>query len=406
MQGFTKETKTAADGSAVAIYRREGSDQLPDPKTTSFQDFALWLRTHKASNDFYIVKRKSADDIYLGFGIEKVARSGRRIFPSTTYTKWLLWRGGKVTGNANPGNDIDRGIMNLLIENLGLEALYNEDDKQGQGTCMLLRTCLSSNAVLKKMFKGQVTNRHDLIKTYMKAVWKVAPTQYSTLEQFLGHEYYNASLADLREFTTDMNAAMERLTTADRNERQVLRDLIGDAVILDKKINPKWSLKRMTEEHQENIKAILEKQLDAESDESIYRQEMDIMHQGYRFQTISSPRAALLESKTMHNCVFYNYWKPATERRYILFHVTSEADEPMSLGFDVRKGSEGPRLEYDQMRTIHNGTASYKARQAAMSFAEQYKNEILFTVSDMNRSEAKGTSDQLSDDGAFDELPY
>ena len=203
-----------------------------------------------------------------------------------------------------------------------------------------------------------------------------------------------------------MNAAMERLVTAERSDRQVLKDLIGDAVILDKKINPKWSLKRMTEEHQANIKVILEKQLDATSDESIYRQDMDVTLQGYRFQTISSPRAALLESKTMHNCVFYNYWKPATERRYILFHVTSEADEPMSLGFNVRKGSEGPYLEYDQMHTIHNGTASTYARQAAKAFAEQYKKEILFTVSDMNRGAEPGAGDNHDEDGVFDELPY
>lgn len=397
-----KETKTAADGSTVTIYRKEDSNQLPDPKTTSFKDFALWIKTHKCSNAFCLVKQNGPDDIYLGVGTEKVSRCGRRIFPSTQYHTWLLWRNGKVTGNANKGDTLDDTIMQLLIESLRLEALYSEIDKQGEGSCRLLRTCLSSNTVLKKVFKGQVTNRKDLIKAYMKAVWKMAPTQYSVLEQFLGDSRYTLSLADLHEFTTDMNAAMEVFASAqDYHERQVLRDLIEDAVVLDKRVNPKWSLKRMTEEHQANIMVILEKQLGAESDESIYSTPLDITFQGYRFQTIDSPRRALLESKTMENCVFYNYWKPATLRRYVLFHVTSDDDQPMSLGFHVYKGNNGPWVEFDQMHTEHNGMVSDRAHDAALEFAEQYKDKILFMVSDMN-SKALPAEDNVFDE----ELPY
>lgn len=402
MKGYTKETKTTADGYTVNIYRREGEEPLPDPKTMSFQDYAQWIRTHSTSRRFLLVKKKGNGDAYYGIGTECVSRSGRKVFPKTTYICWLLWRDGRATGNAVRSGVLDTEITSLVIEDRGLEALLSPKDRDEQYPNMtLLRHCLGQRSLLKKVLEGKVTNRHDLIKTYMKTAFGITPVQYATVERYMDNRLFEVPIADIRDFTTDPNATMLRLLEGEAKERQLLRDLIGDAVALDKKINPKWSLKRMHEEHQENIKVVLEKQLDAESDKSIYIEPIDIIFQGYRFRTINSAREALIESRTMHNCVFHNYWKKAERRSYILFHVTAKDDDDMSLGFNINSEDGKPKVEYDQMHTIYNGRATDRALDAVKAFLEEHRKDILLAVSEMNDAARNGKSmeepDGLSD---------
>jgi len=398
MKGYTKETKTTADGYTVDIYRREGEEPLPDPKTMTFQDYAQWIRTHSTVRRFFLVKKKGNDDAYYGIGTECVSRSGRKVFPKTAYICWLLWRGGKATGNAVRSGSLDSEITELIIEDRGLEALLSPKDRDEQYPMLtLLRHCLGQKSLLKKVLEGKVTNRHDLVKTYMKTAFGMMPPQYTTVERYMDSRLFDVPIADIRDFTTDPNATMLRILDGESKERQLLRDLIGDAVALDKKINPKWSVKRMHQEHQENIKLVLEKQLDAESDKSIYIEPIDITFQGYRFRTIDNARAALLESRTMHNCVFHNYWKKAEQRSYILFHVTAKDDEDMSLGYHIQSQDGRPTVVFDQMHTIYNGSASDRAKEAAHAFLEEHKKDILLTISEMNAARAEGAAASLGE---------
>ncbi len=396
MKGYCKTTKMTADGYTVNIYRREGEEPLPNPKEMTFSDYAMWIRAHGSSRGFILVKKKGTDDAYYGLGLECVSRSGRKVFPKTTYRDWLMYRDGKVTGNAIHGNMLDACITYALVEDRGLEALFSDNDRKdidddGTFVCSFtfLRRCLGQKTILKKILEGKITNRRDLVKAYMKSAFNMAPSQYSVLERYMDKSTYSVPIADIRDFTTDINAALLLLLDGDRETQSLFRDLIGDAIDLDKKINPKWSIKRMRQEHQDNIKVILERQLDAESDKSIYLESLDITFRGYRFQAIDNPRRALLESRTMHNCVFYNYWQKAAQRKYILFHMSS-GTEDMSLGFHIETQGGQPQVRFDQIHTIHNGMATKAATDAAHAFAEEYRKDILLTVSELNASGESG----------------
>lgn len=406
MKGYTKTTKMTEDGYTVDIYRHEGEEPLPNPKEVTFSDYAMWIRAHGSSRGFILVKKKGPDDAYYGLGRESVSRSGRKVFPKTTYGNWLMYRDGKIMGNAIRGNLLDAQITCALLEDRGLEALLSEKNRKdidaGCTSCSLsfLRRCLGQKTILKKVLEGKITNRRDLVKAYMKSAFNMAPPQYSVLERYMDRSTFSTPIADLRDFTTDINAAMLLLLDGDRETQSLFHDLVGDAIALDKKINPKWSLKRMQQEHQDNIKAILECQLDAESDKSIYLEGLDITFRGYRFQTIDNPRRALLESRTMHNCVFYNYWQKAAQRKYILFHMSS-GTEDMSLGFHIENTGGQPQVRFDQIHTIRNGRASDNATEAAHAFAEEYRKDILLTVSELN---ASGESGEKCSQESFDEV--
>ena len=397
MEGYIKTTKTTTDGYTIDIYRKENEEPLPDPKTMTFQDYSMWIRAHGSSREFLLVKKKGLDDAYYGIGIECVSRSGRKVFPKTAYRTWLMYRDGKVTGNAVRSGQMDGTIAWLLTEDRGFEALLSDNDRKAitggyAGICCemtLLRRCLGQKNLLKKVLEGKVTNRHNLVKTYMKSAFSLTPPQYDTVERYMDSHTFSVPVADIRDFTTDVNAAMLLILEGDHETRGLFSDLIGDAIALDKKINPKWSLKRMKQEHQANIKVILEKQLDAESDDSIYIEPLDIAFQGYRFKTINSPRQALMESRTMHNCVFYNYWQKAAQRRYILFHMSNDSED-MSLGFHIETRDGQPQIRFDQVHTIHNGNATQQAKAAATAFLEEHRKDILLTVSDLNATGASG----------------
>ena len=392
---YASQTRTTDDGYTVTVYYHKGEQPLPDPKTTTFQEYALWTKTHRCSRRFLLIKKKGPGDTYYGVGTERISRCGRRIYPSTRYDHWLLWRDDKISGNAITGGVLDDEITDLLLADRRLEALCSEQDNERYANRFLLRKALGCRSILKKTLTGRITNRHDLIKAYMKAAWKMTPTRYDVVERFIDAPGCNVPLADVFDFTTDADAAMQRLVEGSREERNLLQDLLGDAVVLDRRINPKWSLKRMTEEHKANIKAILEQELDAESDESIYRNDMRGRQDGYAFEAIDSPRRALLESKTMSNCVFYNYWKPASQGQYLLFHMSGH-DEEVTVGFDVRHNPGGKAsIEFNQIHTVHNGAASESAKNAALAFVANHYDDIIRNVTNLaNPGETADTDNE------------
>lgn len=68
----------------------------------------------------------------------------------------------------------------------------------------------------------------------------------------------------------------------------------------------------------------------------------------------------------------------------------SNGTEEMSLGFHIKNTGGQPQVIFDQIHTIHNGRASDNATDAAHAFAEEYRKDILLTVSELNASGESG----------------
>lgn len=401
MKGYTKTVKEK-DGYTVTVYRLEDEQPFPDRETTSFGEFALWQKTHSPSRGFLLTKKKGDDDAYYGHGQEKLLRSGRKIFPTTVYDAYVMLRGGRVTGNAFSRHDgINVLIAALIVDDRGLEALTTPGFVDGSKTDTVLLRCMNNAAVMKKILTGKITNRRDMVREYLRSGFNLKGVNYAAAEKVLDSLNNGVSLTDLREFTTDINAALELLAERNGSDRALFRDLVGDAVILDKRINPKWSRSRMEQEHAANIKVILEKELDAEDDTCIYGKTIEVEEGGYAFHTIGSPRRALLESKTMSNCVFYNYWEPTLSRHYAVFHMSGNGEE-LTLGCRITdRPGEGRAVAFDQVFAAHNLPASAEGGQAAFDFIDRHGNDILAMASPVNAATGK-----IPDNDPFADLPF
>lgn len=385
------------DGYDINVYYKEGP---LDATTMSAADYAIAAKTQNLSREFFIVKSKGPDDVYYGIGSEMLFRSGRKVFPRTAYYSYILYRNGRVT--VKKDGQYNR-LVEFFIAQRKLEALTIHNDgsiNADRQDDLLLLQALKNLHVLRDILRGSITNRKALIKAYMKDSWDVADFTYADIEGAFRIIADNGlSLADLRDYTTSLGGTLHMLAQYQNarleqgylfeghNELQLFKDLLGDAVILDKRINPKWSKARMVQEHQSNIKRILEKELDAQDDTSIYDKAVCAEHEGYRFTAIDSPRAALAESKTMENCFFYNYWKNCVQRRYVGFHITSPEGEYLTLGANITRQDNKAVITFDQIHTYRNGWASEKDKKTALSFLEHFKQEILYMVSDINAAQ-------------------
>ena len=320
-----------------------------DTTTMSAADYAIAAKTQNLSREFFVVKSKGPDDVYYGIGSEMLFRSGRKVFPRTAYYSYILYRNGRVT--VKKDGQYNR-LVEFFIAQRELEALTRHNDgsiNADRQNDLLLLQALKNIHVLRDILRGSITNRKALIKAYMKDSWDVADFTYADIEDSFRIIADNGlSLADLRDYTTSLSGTLHMLAQYGdahngqgyfceaNNELQLFRDPLGDAVILDKRINPKWSKTRMMQEHQDNIKRILKKELDAQDGTSIYDKAVRKEYEGYVFTAIDSPRAALAESKTMENCFFYNYWQNCVQRRYAGFHITSPEGENHKEGQQSR----------------------------------------------------------------------
>lgn len=173
------------------------------------------------------------------------------------------------------------------------------------------------------------------------------------------------SLYDLRWYTTNSEEAlkvfMERPSYID-----LLRDVLRYCRALGTKMNPKWSEKRLHEEHQHQIEQVELQKVEELSDKQIAPA---FSRDG--LSLILNERECYLEGCTMHNCIHRCYW-PQVERGGYFIAKGTVNGEYVNLGFYADRDG----LRYDQVHTSYNGTVTGTTSQMCREWIKTYKDEI------------------------------
>lgn len=128
------------------------------------------------------------------------------------------------------------------------------------------------DSIVRDILIGKLTNVESVVKKYPAlnkvkgANWKVFAVYSSKVPS-----YRRYPIVWMQKHTTDINEAMMVMipglvdggdikpTDEQIEKRQIFYDMLNEAMALNMKINPRWSLKRMKEEHKKNDRGIDEK---------------------------------------------------------------------------------------------------------------------------------------------------
>jgi|GEM_PF-6899890 len=210
-------------------------------------------------------------------------------------------------------------------------------------------------SIMGKVIAGKITNPHALFTAVLKP-YRVKNASAFKLRTAVEKNVINktyllqgiASAKDLNHYF-DFLINNEGLPTTGwqfNNLTATVHDMIQQALILERKINFNWSMKRIEKEHKNWTQDLM----DLESD-SMSRKPLDWLEP---FRKLSTESYKLLETefdvftegKHMKHCVFTNYWGSILHKNYVVFHVNDGSYDGYTLGlsYDENKG-----FTYSQM---------------------------------------------------------
>jgi hypothetical protein len=210
----------------------------------------------------------------------------------------------------------------------------------------------TTNSTLNKVLTGKITNPRDLIKGIIKANPTLRGMNISTelLWQFVNTRTNTRiqSLCDRMSVAKDPNHAIQYFIDNEFAGFE-LSDTIKQALMLNRKIDFKWSTKRMAEVHSEWTHEIMD--LEQEYIEKIeYGYINEPPHNGC-LELITNSKDLYIEGRMMSHCVYTNYASSVANKTYFVFKFT---DRDTRATLSVSKNFNGNNFIVNQFYGKHN----------------------------------------------------
>lgn len=229
-----------------------------------------------------------------------------------------------------------------------------------------------TKGVFEKMINGKITNNTDVCKAYIKAMrLNVSPSSFLNL-----FETTSVSKADfLRQasIAKDVNHLIDYLCENDKSyeKMQIFNDMVKEAQILEKKIDYKWSLNRLKEEHKAWTNEIMKVELDSLEDVMIPKIERFDRYTPNEFTLLKSQKEVFVEGTTMKHCVYTAYWSSIKQGTYLAYHIAMGKEEA-TLGINIY----GDKLVYNQCYSRYNGSVSDILQLKVKTFVEELNEQV------------------------------
>ena len=213
-----------------------------------------------------------------------------------------------------------------------------------------------SNSIMRDILSGKLTNAEDIVKRYIKSL-KLKNIHWKTYVQYLwANNSYPINW--LQHSTTDVNMAMEVLSRG-KEKLDIFNDMIKQALMLSVKVNPKWSLKRMRQEHTQMTQTLMKDELEKKELTPVYEEPP---FNNFDCRLLNTEKDVFAEGCEMHHCIYTNYWQKIQNRSYLAFSFTSP--ERFTLGLKRTKGG----FEYDQSYCRFDELLDKESRDTVKAF--------------------------------------
>lgn len=200
-----------------------------------------------------------------------------------------------------------------------------------------LNRCLSMT-VVRDILLGKLTSVDSVMRAYFKSLG---------IKGYSGKELLR--LRCLGSLTTTLAVFnVDDLIPALRNDSQkcILQrqsDIIDQAYLLGIKLNPRWSEKRFSEEHQKLTHILMQRKLEKMGNSPVWDLPEDLSEYP-SVRLLNTEREVFEEGLCMHHCVYTNYWRLIKEKRYLALSIKLPSGERATLGIHKFKDS----WRYDQ----------------------------------------------------------
>lgn len=320
---------------------------------------------------------RGAESLYVGIGIKnpkdftiwkrhyRLMVLGPKIFWKETARLSLTYKDGRFNGNLE-------ALTEELCRAFKLDWVSTNR--------WLYRILGDRKDLWKLIVEGKVTNPEALLKAVSKRYFG-GVYSYKNLKRWCKGECRPCSLWEVYYYTVNPDLTLETLCTSDYNERDYLfEDTLKLAAYFNEKINAKWSLARLREEHQKQLERREVKKLEKFSITNIAPAfEKDGL------SLVLNERDCYMEGCNMHNCVHSCYWDEVVAGRYILARGTING-EYVDLG--IRVNSSGDELHFNQVHIIYNGSVEEATRLKCEAWIEDNKDKLL-EIANLIRAKSK-----------------
>lgn len=223
-----------------------------------------------------------------------------------------------------------------------------------------------TKTILEKMFAGKITNNLDVVKTYFKLMRiNASPTLFLKMIEVCGISKQDF----LRQIyiAKDTNHLIEYHSEKQEDDKEnILNDMVVQAQILEKKIDYKWSLNRLKEEHKSWTEQIMEEELKSLDDTPVPNIEKFNNCTTLGITLLKTQKEIFQEGKIMHHCVYTNYWNSVLSGNYLVYHIDFFGEQA-TLGLNIYSDKIG----MNQCYSIYNKAVSEDLKEYAIKFIEK-----------------------------------
>jgi len=208
---------------------------------------------------------------------------------------------------------------------------------------------LMNASMLQKMINGKITNHRDYIKAYLKtSPYKKMDVSVELFYKTFKDGYRSAKGSrKFLEYSTDINHALEMLQSP--LENHILHDIYDQAAMLNRKVNPRWSDKRMKEVHTQWTRDIMEIEIKSLKQVEYNYPEISLP-EGLSF--INNNYELFEEGTTMKHCVYTGYQKRIERKDYFALRYDYKGVRA-TVGI-MKVSTPGLYAEFNQMYSIGN----------------------------------------------------
>ena len=332
---FFKEIITIQEGDVDAFFELNYDQQLMKYFHEKIIPSNVILKYENTEK--YVVLNRIGTDIVF---------SGKHFFRKRHESKFIFNKERKRFFNT-----LDRfTIVQLLCEIPQFNWLKKDRDER--------RICnkVFSDSITRDVLLGKLTNSEDIVKKYLKTL-HLKGIDWKTFVRF--SQENTTPVLWLHNFTTNCNAAME-LLLANSTKTKIFYDMLQQAMALNEVINPRWSEKRMTEEHTRMTRQLMKKEIALKSNEGIYQSPPSFS--GYPCKVLDTEQAVFEEGLDMHHCIYTNYWHKILDYKYI--GISFSAPERFTLG--LKWTNDG--WSYDQAYKKYDNELGDESREMVSRF--------------------------------------
>jgi hypothetical protein len=202
-----------------------------------------------------------------------------------------------------------------------------------------------NKSLLEKILQNKITNPRQACEHFIKVNRFPKHTSVKYMLDYLKNVSERHTILKVKDVFKDINHYLENHT--DHGTR--LDDMVKQALILNEKIDFRWSKKRMGEVHQDWTQRIMEKELTFGEDHKLLYQDIGLPSE---FEVIKSQRRLFEEGTKMQHCIYTNYLTGWKNKEYIVLHCTATTGETCTVGIGHLYGKNLHGI--DQIHMKHN----------------------------------------------------